>query len=109
MKFLQISIFLVDVMVFFGSNVYSSCPQYRTDSSSAIVYIVKNGKQKTVSHYLGCRGAQILNDLNALEDKIDEIANSEQWTSQYGWGSASVIDLRLQVNPSSSSRPKKPN
>lgn len=86
------------------SKVGPSCPKYWTDSSSAQISIVKAGKGKTVSHYLGCEGAQILNDLETLENKIDEVANSAQWTSQFGWGSASVIDLKLQVVPT----PKKP-
>jgi hypothetical protein len=85
-----------------------SCPSFSTDSPSADVSIVKNGKRKTVGHYLGCEGAKILDDLVALENKIDEIANTEQWTSQFGWGTGNVVDLKLQVNRSNSSKPEKP-
>jgi len=85
-----------------------SCPEYWTDNPSANISIVMNGKRKTVFHYLGCRGAKVLDDLKALEDKIDEIANSRQWTSQFGWGVASVVDLRLQINPAKPSQPEKP-
>lgn len=90
-----------------GSNKGRSCPVNASDNPAADISIVMNGKHKTVSHYLGCRGAKILDDLRALENRIDEIADSKQWTSQYGWGAASVIDLRLQINPANSSKPEK--
>ncbi len=76
----------------------SKCPEYWTDSPSAIIRIVANGKRKTVSHYLGCRGTKILSDLEELEQGIDKIANTDQWTSQFGWGAASVVDLLLNNN-----------
>ena len=85
-----------------------SCPNYWTDSPSAYITFVRNGKRKSVAHYLGCAGAKILDDLVALEETIDKIAGTEQWTSQFGWGAASVVDLKLQVNPSNSSKPDKP-
>jgi hypothetical protein len=77
------------------SNTGPSCPEYSTDSSSADVTIVINGKRKTVSHYLGCGGASILDRLVVLEDKIDDLANTQQWTSRFGWGVGSVVELRL--------------
>jgi hypothetical protein len=86
-----------------------SCPRYWTDSPSARITLVKNGKRKSVSHYLGCQGAKILADLEALEDNIDKTASTEKWISQFGWGGgASVIDLKLQVNPGKSSKPDHP-
>jgi hypothetical protein len=72
-----------------------SCPEYSTDSSSADVTLVINGKRKTVSHYLGCSGAPILDRLIVLEDKIDDLANTQQWTSRFGWSVGSVVELRL--------------
>jgi hypothetical protein len=90
------------------SSIGSSCPSYSTDSPSANITIVRNGKRKSVDHYLGCDGAKILDDLEALENKIDKIANTEQWTSQFGWGTGSVVDLKLTVNPATPSKPKKP-
>jgi hypothetical protein len=86
----------------------SSCPEIWTDSPSATVSVVERGKHKAVSHYLGCNGTKTLDDLTALERKIDEIANAEQWTSQYGWGTGNVIDLKIQVNHSNSTAAKKP-
>lgn len=95
----------------YGSDEYkrsANCPRVSTDSPSAEVTIVKAGKRKTVSHYLGCSGSQILKDLTALENKIDEIANSKQWSSQFGWGRANVVDLKLKVNPAKPKVPKDP-
>jgi hypothetical protein len=90
------------------SSGWRSCPQCGTDSPLADITIVRNGKRKSVSHYLGCWGAKILDDLETLEDRIDEIAKTKQWTSQFGWNAASVINLKLQVNRSNSSKPDKP-
>jgi len=77
----------------------SSCPEYSTDSPSATISIAENGRRKTVSHYLGCKGAKILDDLEALENKIDELSNSQQWIALYGWGTANVLDLRIEKKP----------
>lgn len=76
----------------------SKCPEYWTDSPSAIITIVAKGKRKTVSHYLGCRGTKLLSDLVQFEDGIDKIADTKQWTSQFGWGVGSVVDLLLDNN-----------
>ena len=80
------------------SNGSSTCPESWTDRPSAIISIVAQGKRKTVSHYLGCRGTKILSDLKKFEDGIDKIANTDQWTSQFGWGVGSVVDLLLSNN-----------
>jgi hypothetical protein len=73
----------------------SNCPKYWTDSPSATITIIAKGKRKTVGHYLGCKGAKVLDDLEKFEHKIDEIANADRWTSVFGWGSASVVELSL--------------
>lgn len=80
------------------SNRSSKCPEYWTDSPSAYIRIVANGKRKTVSHYLGCSGTKSLSDLEKFEVGIDKIANADQWISQFGWGGASVVDLLLSNN-----------
>jgi hypothetical protein len=85
-----------------------NCPQYWTDAPTAEITISENGKRKAVSHYLGCDGAQILDDLRALETKIDEAVNIKQWESQLRWGNADVFDLKLKINPAKSSTPTKP-
>jgi hypothetical protein len=55
------------------------CPNYGTDSPTAFISIQVGGKSKSVKHYLGCMGTDTLNDLNRLEEKIDEVANTKQW------------------------------
>ncbi|MCC6328557.1 MAG: hypothetical protein IT174_08575 [Acidobacteria bacterium] len=80
------------------SKTGPTCPKYATDNPSAAITIERNGKKKTVSHYLGCSGTQVLDDLEKLENKIDEIAKTTEWTSQFGWGAASVVDLQLRVD-----------
>jgi hypothetical protein len=48
-----------------------------TDAPSVITSITINGKTKTVEHYHGDFNAP--KKLSELEDKIDEIINSNQW------------------------------
>ncbi len=80
------------------SESSSKCPKSWTDSPSAITRIVANGRRKTVSHYLGCRGTKTLSDLMKFEDRIDKIAGTDQWTSRFGWNAGSVVDLFLSTN-----------
>lgn len=89
------------------SNGGPTCPRSWTDHPSANITIVRKGKRKSVGHYLGCEGAKILDDLMALENKIDELANTEQWTSQFGWGVGNVVDLKLKVDRSNPPKPDK--
>ena len=56
-----------------------NCPEIWTDASSAETAITMNGKTKTVSHYHGCVGSNTLENLTKLEDRIDEIVNTNQW------------------------------
>jgi hypothetical protein len=55
------------------------CAEEWTDSPSAYTFIRINGKSKTVKHYHGCRGPKVPKELTELENKIDEIVNTEQW------------------------------
>ena len=48
-----------------------------TDAPSVITSITRNEKTKTVEHYHGDFDAP--EELTGLEDKIDEIVNSERW------------------------------
>ena len=48
-----------------------------TDAPSVITSITRNGKTKTIEHYHGDFNTP--EKLTALEDKIDEIVNSDQW------------------------------
>jgi hypothetical protein len=48
-----------------------------TDAPSVITSITRNGKTKTIEHYHGDFDAP--EKLTELEDKIDEIVNSDQW------------------------------
>ena len=56
-----------------------NCPEIWTDASSAETTITMNGKTKTVDHYHGCVGSNTLENLTKLEDRIDEIVNTNQW------------------------------
>jgi len=55
------------------------CPQMVTDMPSAITSIRLKGKSKTVSHYHGCGNSGALAQLTALENKIDEVAETQRW------------------------------
>lgn len=55
------------------------CTTFMTDMPSANTSLSLNGKIKSVAHYFGCRGPEILPGLAALENKIDEVAGSEKW------------------------------
>ena len=56
-----------------------NCPEWWTDSPSAITSLDWKGRTKTVRHYHGCRGAKVLDQLTALENKIDRVANTKRW------------------------------
>jgi hypothetical protein len=84
-----------------------NCPRIWTDSPTVVITISANGEQKTVSHYTGCEGAQILSDLEGLEDKIDEAVGTKQWEPQLRTGIADVIDLQIEVHPTKSSTQSK--
>ena len=56
-----------------------NCPESATDNPSAITSLNWNGKKNTVRHYYGCRGPKILEQLTALEDKIDEVVKTKRW------------------------------
>lgn len=55
------------------------CPDIWTDYPSAITSINQNGQTKTILHYQGCRGLTVLDQLTALENKIDEVVNTKRW------------------------------
>lgn len=52
-----------------------------TDMPSAFTSLTVDGKTKTVRHYHGDFNAP--KELTELEDKIDEIVNSNQWVNRY--------------------------
>ena len=55
------------------------CPDMWTDYPSAITSLNQNGQVKRINHYLGCRGLTVLDQLTALENKIDEVVNTKRW------------------------------
>lgn len=57
-----------------------NCPEGWTDDSSAVTSFNWKDQKKTIRHYHGCRGLAILDQLTALEDKIDEVVNTKRWT-----------------------------
>jgi hypothetical protein len=56
-----------------------NCPEQWTDNPTAITSLDWQGKKKTIRHYYGCRGAKVLEQLTALENKIDEVVNTNRW------------------------------
>lgn len=66
----------------YGSTDYKpdkNCPEMWTDHSSAETSITINGKTKTVNHYHGCQGSDLLRNLTQFETRIDVIVNTNQW------------------------------
>lgn len=64
-----------------------NCPLAATDNSTAVTSIQINGRQKTVSHYLGCaednqQRTPFPPKLRELENKIDEIAGTKRWIGE---------------------------
>jgi len=49
------------------------------DTPSVKTSITIAGKTKSVEHQHGCKGPLGIDQLTALEDKIDEVVNSSQW------------------------------
>jgi Domain of unknown function (DUF6438) len=57
----------------------AECPQVATDYPTAIISVSLNGRSKTIQHYHGCTGADVLQQLTDLESKIDRVVDTEQW------------------------------
>ena len=55
------------------------CAQQATDMPRAITSIRSNGKSKSVRHYCGCWGIEVLAELTKLEQEIDNTVNSARW------------------------------
>jgi len=73
-----------DKINFFGlRNRYEEpgdgCEGFVTDNPSANTSIRINGKSKSVRHYYGCTGIEVLDELTKLEQAIDDAANTSQW------------------------------
>lgn len=60
-------------------DVGDGCKGVVTDHPSALTFIKTNGKSKSVNHYYGCRGVEVLDELTKLEQAIDDAVNSAQW------------------------------
>lgn len=60
-------------------NSENRCPEFWTDYPAAITSLNQNGQVKRISHYHGCRGLTVLDQLTTLENKIDEVANTKRW------------------------------
>ena len=56
-----------------------NCPQGWTDNPTAVTSLNWKDKKKTITHYHGCRGSSVLEQLTALEDKIDQVVKTERW------------------------------
>ena len=63
---------------------FENCPLAATDNSTVVTSIRTDGRQKTVSHYLGCaednaQRTPFPPKLRELENKIDETAGTARW------------------------------
>jgi len=68
----------------FYRDSLDGCPSYATDRSSAYTSIQINGRKKSIEHYLGCLYsrhdlATYPPKLTTLENRIDEIVDTQQW------------------------------
>lgn len=55
------------------------CTSEVTDAPAAFTSIRIRAKSKTVEHYDGCGGLEVLAELEKLEQAIDDAVNSAQW------------------------------
>jgi hypothetical protein len=55
------------------------CPRFVIHAAYVTTSIKKSGKKKSVLHYHGCTGTQVLKTLTALEETIDEVLKTKQW------------------------------
>jgi hypothetical protein len=63
----------------FGPTPSEDCPEMWTDHPAAYTSLTINGKTKKVAHYHGCKGNDATEKLTRLENRIDEIVNTERW------------------------------
>ena len=63
------------------TNDREVCNELWTDHPSVKISFKVRGKSKTVHHYHGCKGPNVPKQLTILENKIDELANSNQWVN----------------------------
>jgi hypothetical protein len=57
------------------------CRSQVTDGPSTSITIRMDGREHTISHYLGCLGFRGEKELIAFEETIDGLTGVEQWTS----------------------------
>ncbi len=55
-----------------------NCPTFGEDAPSVTTSITINGRSKTVSHSHGCQDSEVLSNLEAFEDRIDELADAKR-------------------------------
>lgn len=56
-----------------------NCPELWTDHPTVVTSLNWKDKKKTVSHYHGCRGTTVLEQLTKLENKIDQVVDTNRW------------------------------
>ena len=56
-----------------------NCGQSATDMPYVKSSIQLKGKTKSISHYQGCFGSEIVRALFALDRRIDEVARTAKW------------------------------
>lgn len=58
------------------------CTETSSDAPSALLTVRINGIERQISHYHGCVGSAKSETLLKLENAIDSIANTQQWTGE---------------------------
>lgn len=72
------------------TNVSDNCPGYGIDAPTVILFINLNGKEKMITHNLGCKEEYKIDEpmkifpqqLFNLENKIDEIIETKRWIGE---------------------------
>ena len=79
---------------FLNKDSYTSasdnCPSWAYDAPTVILHINLNGKEKTITHSLGCKETYKIDELQKifpqqlfnLENKIDEIVETKRWIGE---------------------------
>lgn len=64
---------------YFDLKKNPDCPISATDFPAAMTSLNWKGRHHAVEHNQGCQGSELLKELSKLEDKIDEVVNTNQW------------------------------
>jgi hypothetical protein len=57
------------------------CPWVWTDNGTVEIVLKRNGQERRVTYYYGCKGLAITDRINWLSETIDEVAGTSEWVS----------------------------